>query len=92
MALNILSFQDRIEAGTFLVAAALAGTEVTLRRVNAEHLNAVTNAISDAGFRLKSSAGLRRRVWQRFAATRAPDHRTVSGFSRRTCRPKCARF
>lgn len=43
---------DRIEAGTFLVAAALAGTEVTLRRVNAEHLNAVTNAISDAGFRL----------------------------------------
>jgi UDP-N-acetylglucosamine 1-carboxyvinyltransferase len=44
---------DRIEAGTFLVAAALAGTEVTLRRVNAEHLNAVTNAISDAGFRLK---------------------------------------
>ena len=43
---------DRIEAGTFLVAAALAGREVTLRRVNAEHLNAVTNAISDAGFRL----------------------------------------
>jgi UDP-N-acetylglucosamine 1-carboxyvinyltransferase len=43
---------DRIEAGTFLVAAALAGTEVTLRRVNADHLNAVTNAISDAGFRL----------------------------------------
>ena len=43
---------DRIEAGTFLVAAALAGTEVTLRRVNAEHLNAVTNAISEAGFRL----------------------------------------
>ena len=44
---------DRIEAGTFLVAAALAGREVTLRRVNAEHLNAVTNAISDAGFRLQ---------------------------------------
>jgi UDP-N-acetylglucosamine 1-carboxyvinyltransferase len=43
---------DRIEAGTFLVAAALAGTDVTLRRVNAEHLNAVTNAISEAGFRL----------------------------------------
>jgi UDP-N-acetylglucosamine 1-carboxyvinyltransferase len=40
---------DRIEAGTFLVAAALAGTEVTLRRVNAEHLNAVLNALADAG-------------------------------------------
>lgn len=40
---------DRIEAGTFLVAAALAGTDVTLRRVNPEHLNAVTNALKDAG-------------------------------------------
>ncbi len=46
---------DRIEAGTFLVAAAIAGTEVTLRRVNSDHLNAVTNAISDAGFRLAIS-------------------------------------
>lgn len=43
---------DRIEAGTFLVAAALAGREVTLRRVNAEHLNAVTNVLSEAGFHL----------------------------------------
>jgi UDP-N-acetylglucosamine 1-carboxyvinyltransferase len=43
---------DRIEAGTFLVAAALAGTEVTLRRVNAEHLNAVLNALADAGCQL----------------------------------------
>jgi UDP-N-acetylglucosamine 1-carboxyvinyltransferase len=43
---------DRIEAGTFLVAAALAGTEVTLRRVNAEHLNAVLNALADAGCHL----------------------------------------
>lgn len=46
---------DRIEAGTFLVAAALAGTEVTLRRVNSEHLNAVTNTISEAGYRLEIS-------------------------------------
>jgi UDP-N-acetylglucosamine 1-carboxyvinyltransferase len=43
---------DRIEAGTFLAAAALAGREVTLRRVNAEHLNAVTNALRDAGYGL----------------------------------------
>ena len=44
---------DRIEAGTFLVAAALAGTVVTLRRVCADHLKAVTNTLSDAGFRLE---------------------------------------
>ena len=43
---------DRIEAGTFLVAAALAGTEVTLRRVNAEHLNSVLNALAEAGCKL----------------------------------------
>jgi UDP-N-acetylglucosamine 1-carboxyvinyltransferase len=44
---------DRIEAGTFLAAAALAGKEVTLHRVNPEHLNAVTNALSDAGYALE---------------------------------------
>ena len=43
---------DRIEAGTFLVAAAIAGTEVTLRRVNPEHLNAVNNALVDGGYLL----------------------------------------
>src|SRR5215217_3613666 len=32
---------DRIEAGTFLVAAAIAGKEVTLRRVDPSHLEAV---------------------------------------------------
>ncbi|MEK0445042.1 MAG: UDP-N-acetylglucosamine 1-carboxyvinyltransferase [Verrucomicrobiota bacterium] len=43
---------DRIEAGTFLVAAALAGREVNLRRVNPEHLQSLTNALTEAGFRL----------------------------------------
>lgn len=43
---------DRIEAGTFLAAAAIAGSEVTLRRVNPEHLNAVTNALIDGGYLL----------------------------------------
>ena len=43
---------DRIEAGTFLVAAALAGTVVTLRRVCADHLKAVTNTLSDAGYKI----------------------------------------
>ncbi len=40
---------DRIEAGTFMAAAALAGEGVTLKRVNREHLKAITKAIIDSG-------------------------------------------
>lgn len=40
---------DRIEAGTFMVAAALAGDGVTLRRVHEGHLVAVTHALRRAG-------------------------------------------
>jgi len=40
---------DRIEAGTFMVAAALAGDGVTLRRVCREHLKAITAAIEQSG-------------------------------------------
>jgi UDP-N-acetylglucosamine 1-carboxyvinyltransferase len=40
---------DRIEAGTFMAAAALAGDGVTLRRVCREHLKAITTAIEAAG-------------------------------------------
>nr|ACO70904.1 UDP-N-acetylglucosamine 1-carboxyvinyltransferase [uncultured Verrucomicrobiota bacterium] len=41
---------DRIEAGTFLVAGAIAGKEVTLKRVDASHLTAVTDALVRSGF------------------------------------------
>lgn len=47
---------DRIEAGTFLVAAAIAGREVTLRRVQPQHLDMVISALNDAGFKT-STAG-----------------------------------
>jgi UDP-N-acetylglucosamine 1-carboxyvinyltransferase len=40
---------DRIEAGTFMVAGALAGEGVTLRRVCREHLKAITAAIVASG-------------------------------------------
>lgn len=40
---------DRIEAGTFMAAAALAGEGVTLNRVNREHLKAITEAIIKSG-------------------------------------------
>lgn len=45
---------DRIEAGTFLVAGAIAGKEVRLRRVDAEHLRCTTSALERAGFRIES--------------------------------------
>lgn len=44
---------DRIEAGTFMAAAALAGEGVTLKRVNREHLKAITEAIIKSGHRVE---------------------------------------
>ncbi len=41
---------DRIEAGTFLVAGAIAGKEVTLRRVDPSHLTEVINALKRSGY------------------------------------------
>ncbi len=43
---------DRIEAGTFMAAAALAGEGVTLRRVCREHMKAITAAIEASGHRV----------------------------------------
>jgi UDP-N-acetylglucosamine 1-carboxyvinyltransferase len=40
---------DRIEAGTFLIAAAITGGNVTLRKVLPENLSAVTAKLQDAG-------------------------------------------
>ncbi len=44
---------DRIEAGTFLVAGAIAGKEVTLRRVDPAHLTSVIDALTRSGFGIK---------------------------------------
>jgi len=41
---------DRIEAGTFLVAGAIAGKRVTIKRSEPAHLTAVMEALSSAGF------------------------------------------
>jgi len=46
---------DRIEAGTFMVAAAIAGTKVTLRRVVPDHLKAVSDALIMAGYGIETS-------------------------------------
>src|SRR5213595_784769 len=43
---------DRIEAGTFLVAGAIAGKGVTVNRVQPEHVRAITDALTRCGFPL----------------------------------------
>jgi UDP-N-acetylglucosamine 1-carboxyvinyltransferase len=47
---------DRIEAGTFLVAAAITGGHLVLDRVNPSHLTAIINRLSEAGTQI-SEAG-----------------------------------
>ena len=44
---------DRIEAGTFLVACALAGGKITLTHCNPRHLTAVLTKLKEAGASLK---------------------------------------
>ena len=44
---------DRIEAGTFMAAAAIAGEGVRLNRVSREHLKAITSAIEESGHRVE---------------------------------------
>ena len=41
---------DRIEAGTFLVAGAICGQGVTVKRVEPEHVRSVTDALAACGF------------------------------------------
>jgi UDP-N-acetylglucosamine 1-carboxyvinyltransferase len=43
---------DRIEAGTFLVAGAICGKGVTIKRAEPQHLTAVINALENSGFRV----------------------------------------
>ena len=45
---------DRIEAGTFLVAGAICGKGITIKRADAEHVTAVTSALSNCGFKIET--------------------------------------
>jgi UDP-N-acetylglucosamine 1-carboxyvinyltransferase len=47
---------DRIEAGTFLVAGAIAGRGVTVKRVEPEHVRSVTDALTRCGFPVEVGA------------------------------------
>ena len=46
---------DRIEAGTFLVAGAVFGKGVTIKRVEPSHVESVTNALTSCGYRIETS-------------------------------------
>ncbi len=48
---------DRIEAGTFAVAAVATGGEVTLRGARPDHMGAVLDKLQEAGARIQRSAG-----------------------------------
>ncbi len=45
---------DRIEAGTFLVAAAVTGSTITLTNARAEHLAALVSKLEDTGASIRS--------------------------------------
>jgi UDP-N-acetylglucosamine 1-carboxyvinyltransferase len=47
---------DRIEAGTFLVAGAIAGKKVTLKKANHHHLAAVIAKLRESGFEIEATA------------------------------------
>lgn len=47
---------DRIEAGTMLVAGAIAGEKLTVRRLRPSHLNAVIEPLRAAGFLVETEA------------------------------------
>jgi UDP-N-acetylglucosamine 1-carboxyvinyltransferase len=46
---------DRIEAGTFLVAGAIGGKNVTLRQVEPAHVQAVTDVLGKCGFKIEAT-------------------------------------
>ncbi len=49
---------DRIEAGTFLVAGALAGKQVNLRRTRPDHLTAVTDVLKECGHHVEANGDI----------------------------------
>ncbi|SAL73764.1 UDP-N-acetylglucosamine 1-carboxyvinyltransferase [Caballeronia peredens] len=59
---------DRIEAGTFLCAVAAAGGDITLRRVNAHLLDAVTSKLREAGVSIEEGSD-----WMRVRMAKRPD-------------------
>jgi UDP-N-acetylglucosamine 1-carboxyvinyltransferase len=81
---------DRIEAGTFMVAAAIAGKEVKLQRVEPAHLDSVADKLQEAGYSI--TAGERALTINGNGAPKSAQITTepYPAFPL-TCRRKCAR-
>lgn len=47
---DVATIPDRIEAGTLLIAAAITGGKVTVKKCNQKHLHAVIAKLEDSGF------------------------------------------
>ena len=45
---------DRIEAGTFMAVAGITGGDITIRRCNLQHLDAVINKLKDTGMKIRA--------------------------------------
>ncbi len=48
---------DRIETGTFMAAAGITGGDITIRKCNLQHLDAVVNKLKDTGIRIRPLSG-----------------------------------
>ncbi len=47
---------DRIEAGTLLIAGAITGGEVTVRKIDPDHIDSLIIKMRDAGFKISTTA------------------------------------
>ena len=56
--MNHVVMPDRIEAGTFMIAAAMTGGDVRIRNMRLEHLDALTFKLQDAGVEVFSRDNL----------------------------------
>src|SRR4029079_14107740 len=72
---NVEVIADRIEAGTFAMAAAMTGGEVLLRGARAEHLQAAIDVLGQAGARITSDLS-RIRVYRNRNGVHADDINT----------------
>jgi UDP-N-acetylglucosamine 1-carboxyvinyltransferase len=68
---------DRIEAGTFMCAAAVCGGDVLLQNCRADHLDAVVDKLRDAGVTLTQEGEAIRVISPGAAALRAQSFRTT---------------
>ena len=83
---------DRIEAGTFLTAAAIIGNEVTITRAEPNHLKAILDPLSPSRFLDLNRQGLGNTPLEWHLAARSSWKPPPTPAFRPTCRRRCAPF